>query len=168
MSSLLVIFVWGGVAILQVLNLVRNRVLNSCNIWSTTQLNTHHSHPPIFSPEIISVKAKRFYFIKKMLQIEAKHFSLVQNLGQPKQNVSNFYSIQKLSGMPLVRLFVILSICLQVCLSYCQSVVCSHLSITVPPSSFVCSCLACLSFLRALVCLLLPCLPLFLPAILPV
>ncbi len=31
---------WCGVAILQVLNLVRNRVLNSCRIWSTTQLNT--------------------------------------------------------------------------------------------------------------------------------
>jgi hypothetical protein len=40
MSSLLVIFVWGGVAILLVLNLVRNSVLNSCKIWSTTQLNT--------------------------------------------------------------------------------------------------------------------------------
>ncbi len=40
---------WGGVAILKVLNLVRNRVLNSCRIWSTTQLNTlppptPHSH----------------------------------------------------------------------------------------------------------------------------
>jgi hypothetical protein len=36
MSSLLVIFVWGGVAILYVLNLV----LNSRRIWYTTQLNT--------------------------------------------------------------------------------------------------------------------------------
>jgi hypothetical protein len=33
-------FVWGGVAILYVLNLVKNRVFNSCRIWSTTQLNT--------------------------------------------------------------------------------------------------------------------------------
>ncbi len=40
MLSLLVIFVWGGVAILWVLNVVRNRVLNSCRIWSITQLNT--------------------------------------------------------------------------------------------------------------------------------
>jgi hypothetical protein len=37
-------FVWGGGSILYVLNLVRNIVLNSCRIWSTTQLNTHHSH----------------------------------------------------------------------------------------------------------------------------
>ncbi len=35
------VFVWGGLAILYVLNLVRNRVLNSCRIWSPTQLNTH-------------------------------------------------------------------------------------------------------------------------------
>ncbi len=79
--------------------------------------------------------------------------------------------------LALVGLFVILSICLLVCLSYCQSVVCFNLSITFPPSSFVCCCpasstsaccLACLSFFHALVCLLLSCLPLFLPAILPV
>ncbi len=29
-----------------VLNLVRNRVLNSCRIWSTTQLYTPSSPPP--------------------------------------------------------------------------------------------------------------------------
>ncbi len=46
MLSLLVIFVWDGVEIFMVLNLVRNGVLNSCKIWSTTQLNTPHSHPP--------------------------------------------------------------------------------------------------------------------------
>ncbi len=33
-------FFLGGKAILWVLNLVRNRVLNSCRIWSPTQLNT--------------------------------------------------------------------------------------------------------------------------------
>jgi hypothetical protein len=33
------VYVWGGVAILLVLNLVRIRVLNSCRIWSTTQFN---------------------------------------------------------------------------------------------------------------------------------
>jgi hypothetical protein len=38
-------FVWGGVEILQVLNLARNRMLNSCRIWSTTQHNIPpHSH----------------------------------------------------------------------------------------------------------------------------
>ncbi len=30
-------FVWGGEAIWQVLNLVKNRVSNSCRIWSTVQ-----------------------------------------------------------------------------------------------------------------------------------
>jgi len=40
MSSLLVISVWSGVAILWVLNLVRNR------IWSTTQLNSLNPSPP--------------------------------------------------------------------------------------------------------------------------
>jgi hypothetical protein len=50
MSYLPVIFVWGDVSVLLGLNLVRNRVLNSCRIWSTTQLNTPsltphpHSH----------------------------------------------------------------------------------------------------------------------------
>ncbi len=39
------VFVWGGVAILQVLNLVRNRVLNSCRIWSTTQLSPPPPQP---------------------------------------------------------------------------------------------------------------------------
>jgi hypothetical protein len=34
------VFVWGGVTNLPVMNLVRKRVLNSCRIWSTTQLNT--------------------------------------------------------------------------------------------------------------------------------
>jgi hypothetical protein len=41
-------FVWGGVAILWVLNLVRNTVLNSCRIWSTTQLNTPPQPHTIF------------------------------------------------------------------------------------------------------------------------
>jgi hypothetical protein len=39
-------FVWGGVAILWVLNLVRNWVLNSCRIWSTT--HSQHPHGEIF------------------------------------------------------------------------------------------------------------------------
>jgi hypothetical protein len=42
----MVIFVWGVIAILKVLNLVTNRVLHSCRIWSTAQLNTPHLHPP--------------------------------------------------------------------------------------------------------------------------
>jgi hypothetical protein len=46
------VFVWGGVEILQVLNLVRNRVLNSCRIWSTTQL---HPHPPPHPSHPLSV-----------------------------------------------------------------------------------------------------------------
>jgi hypothetical protein len=41
MSSLLVFLFWGGVAILQILNLVRNKVLNSCRTWSITKLNTY-------------------------------------------------------------------------------------------------------------------------------
>jgi hypothetical protein len=42
MSSLLVfLFVWGGVAILLVMNLARDRVLNSCRIWSTTRPQPH-------------------------------------------------------------------------------------------------------------------------------
>ncbi len=45
--SLLVIFVWGGVAILLVLNLVRNRVWNSQNmVYNTTQ------HPPTHPPQL--------------------------------------------------------------------------------------------------------------------
>jgi hypothetical protein len=52
MLSLLVIFVWGGEAIfLQVRNLVKNRVWNSCRIWSTTQLNT--PTPP--QPHTVSI-----------------------------------------------------------------------------------------------------------------
>jgi hypothetical protein len=42
------VFVSGGVAILQVLNLVRCRVLNSCRIWSTTQTTEHI--PPLPPP----------------------------------------------------------------------------------------------------------------------
>ncbi len=42
-------FVLGGVAILQVLNLVRYRVLNSCRIWSPTRLNT----PPPSKPHTV-------------------------------------------------------------------------------------------------------------------
>ncbi len=38
-------FFWGGKAIVQVLNLVRNRVLNSCRIWSSTQLNSPPAPP---------------------------------------------------------------------------------------------------------------------------
>jgi hypothetical protein len=52
MSSLPVILVWGGVAILKILNLARNRVLNPYRIWSTTQLNTPHhphSHTPVYT-----------------------------------------------------------------------------------------------------------------------
>jgi hypothetical protein len=41
------VFVWGGKLKLKVLNLVRNGVLNSCRIWSPTQL-----HPP---PHTLSV-----------------------------------------------------------------------------------------------------------------
>ncbi len=37
------VFVWGGKAILQTLNLVRNRVASSCRIWSCLQ---HNSTPP--------------------------------------------------------------------------------------------------------------------------
>jgi len=40
------VFVWGGVAILLVLNLVRiHRVLNSCRIWSPTELKTPQPLP---------------------------------------------------------------------------------------------------------------------------
>jgi hypothetical protein len=46
MSSLLV-FLFGVVKqFCRVLNLVRNRVLNSCRIWSTTQLNIPLPHQP--------------------------------------------------------------------------------------------------------------------------
>jgi hypothetical protein len=38
-------FCLGRCSNLYVLNLVRNRVLNSCKIWSTTQLKTPHPHP---------------------------------------------------------------------------------------------------------------------------
>jgi hypothetical protein len=42
MSSLLVfLFVWGGGAILLVMNLARDTVLNSCRIWSTTRPQPH-------------------------------------------------------------------------------------------------------------------------------
>jgi hypothetical protein len=34
------VFVWCGLAVLKVLNVVRNRVLNFLKIWYTTQLNT--------------------------------------------------------------------------------------------------------------------------------
>jgi hypothetical protein len=61
MSSLLVIFVLGGVAILQVLNLVRNRVLNSCRIWSATQLNT----PPSTATHCLYINVLYVYFGKE-------------------------------------------------------------------------------------------------------
>jgi hypothetical protein len=51
-------FCLGGVANLQVLNLVRNRVLNSCRLWSTTQLNTL---PP---PATHCLYIQNFYFGK--------------------------------------------------------------------------------------------------------
>ncbi len=50
------VFVWGGVAILLVLNLVRNRVLNFCRIWSTTQLNTPTPLPRSHTPSVFTVR----------------------------------------------------------------------------------------------------------------
>jgi hypothetical protein len=62
-----------------------------------------------------------------------------------------FFLFQKISVIPLVCLSAILSVCLLVCLSSCHSIVCSHLS-DVPPT---------------VSCLLLSCLRVCQPAVLP-
>ncbi len=45
-----------GVAILQVLNLVRNRALNSCRIWSPTQLSLYHRFATPLPPSLFQVR----------------------------------------------------------------------------------------------------------------
>jgi hypothetical protein len=54
--------------------------------------------------------------------------------------VYQFVRLLPLSVMPSVYLSVILSFRLLVYLAFCQSVVCSHLSVTVPPTYLVCCC----------------------------
>jgi hypothetical protein len=115
-----------------------------------------HSTSKLFS-RIFLIESKSLRFAPEIISAKAECFYLLQKLKELSQNVFNYYSIQILSVMPLVCLSVILFVCLLVCLSFCQSVVCSHLSVTVTPTRLICcfpvcmfTCrLDCLSFCHA-------------------